>query len=253
MVSNANASQALESNQMERALMLDARISPVAAHLVAVAQSYDSPRKWLEMSAEMAELINVRYRPEDDDPTQEFSDGFFDPWDFEHPGPNGPMVRMNLNEMYYSLAGGDDVREYAATEMLEMLGYSPYLLFPGASFVDGQIPSADGPTLLLPEEGIKFVSADLAAGVIWNKQLDGRSLILFYNNGQFATIIVGQYQGTMPPARAAEIAAYLHQAFSGDFTYVKWDGSKWQSISYDEFLKALAEEQKRWVPIKPLP
>jgi hypothetical protein len=80
-----------------------------------------------------------------------------------------------------------------------------------------------------------------------------RSINLFYNNGQFAAIIAGQYSGTMSPTRAAEIATYLHNTFIDDFTYIKWDGSKWQSITYDDFLKAMAEEQKRWVPIKPLP
>ena len=113
---------------------------------------------------------------------------------------------------------------------------------------------------MLADESIKFVSSDLAAEIIWNKQLGWsdasiaeRSLSLFYNHGQFATIIAGQYQGTMSPALAAEIATYLRNAFIDDFTYIKWDGSRWQSITYDEFLKAMAAEQKVWVPTTPLP
>jgi len=260
MVSKANASQALEGGQMELALTRDARISPVAAHLVAVAQRYDSPRKWLEMSAEMAELVNVRCRPPDDDPNHEFSDGFFDPWDFEHPATNVPMARLNLNERYYSLAGGDDVPSYAVAEILGMLGYHPYILSSGWPRITSQIPSSGGPHLVLPAEGIKFESSDFAAAIIWDNWLlwsgasvAERSLDFFYSDGQFAAVIPGQYQGTMSPVRAAEIATYLRQVFRDDFTYITWNGSKYQSITHDEFLKAMAEEQKRWVPTRPLP
>ena len=256
----ANAGQALEWGQDTLIIARDTRISPLAAYLAAVGQLHEDTRRWFDLSAEMAGLINVRCRPEEDDPTGEFSDGFFDPWDFEHPAEGVPMARVNLNDMYYSRAGGDDGRVHAVAEIVEMLGADPLIYYDARTRLSRQIPAGGPPHLILPAANLKFESSDLAASLLFNGVLNGagssvaeRAMEFYQHEGRFAAIIIGQYQGTMSPTEAGQIASDLHSLYADDRYFVKWDGVMWQPINYEEFILAVPAEQARWSPPLPLP
>jgi hypothetical protein len=257
---DANAGQALEWGQDTLILARDTRISPVAAYLVAIGKGHDAPRRWFEMSAEMADQINVRCRPEEDDFTDEYSDGFFDPWDFEHPVQGVPMARVNLNDIYYSHAGGDDGRVHAVAEIIEMLGADPYIFYDARTRLDHQIPSGGPPHLLVPAATVKFESTDIAAGLIFNgvllwpaASISERAMEFFYHNGKFAAVIINQYQGSMSPTEAGQVATYFHNLYTDDRYFVGRNGLKWQPINYNQFMLAIPGEQARWVPLAPLP
>jgi hypothetical protein len=256
----ANVSQALEWGQDTLILARDTRINPLAAYLVAIGQSQAGARRWFEMSAEMASQINVRCRPEEDDATGEYSDGFFDPWDFEHPGECVPMVRVDLSDMYYSRAGADDGRTHAVGEIIEMLGEDPYIYYDARTRLTYQIRAGGPPHLIVPDASVKFESSDITASLIFNNSLQWsgasqveRAMEFFQHGGKFATIIIGQYQGTLSPTEAGQVAAFFHGTYTDERYFVKWDSSTWQPITYDQFILAIPGEQAQWSPLAALP